>query len=204
MHFFGGGGGFLVLGCLAALASNEPHIQFVGAFGILFFGAALLLMVYTLFQSRSRGLLQLSEDGIYLAHLGTVLPWQDIGPAWVSVTRTNGVTSKEVNFVLRNSRIHQKKMSRVGSILVAISRAFSHSRPQGKTDWGLTASLLAFGADLNALDQMRNQLRTAREQVLADKNATTFNIATPFRTGISAEDLVGIINSEIRFMDSHH
>lgn len=36
-----GGGGFLVLGCLAALASNEPHIQFVGAFGILFFGAAL-------------------------------------------------------------------------------------------------------------------------------------------------------------------
>lgn len=158
-------------------------------------------MLYSLFKSRDCGLLQLSEEGIYLAHLGTILPWRDIGPAWVSVTNTNGFGIKDVLFVLRNSSTHQKRMSKVGKLLIGMSRVLSHSKTYGKTDWGFTSLLLAFNADLSTLGQMNAQMKMIREKVLADPSATTFNIAIPFRVGISAEDLVGIINAEIAARD---
>lgn len=191
-----GGGSFLILGCIIAMAEGNILEQLIGAFGIVFLGLALGIMFFALIKSGSRGLLEISNQGIYMSHIGVVLPWEDLGPAWLSVIKHQGGRTKDVGFVLRNVSKHTAKMGSLGRMLMGFSKKVSHSESGGLVDWGFKA--LLFAADANDMnDQLAAELARIRNSVMNEPTSTVFNIPVPLRFGISAEDLVAIINYEV-------
>jgi hypothetical protein len=64
-------------------------------------------------------------------------------------------------------------------------------------DWGFKALAFATDADGDMQDQFKEQLAKLREAVSKEPDSTIFNIPTPFRFGIAAEDLLAIINHEV-------
>ena len=192
-----GGGSFLILGSIAGLASSDLQGKLIGAFGLIFFGLALSMMVLALVKSGSRGLLQISKEGIYMSHLGVLLPWEDIGPAWCSVTKHQGMKIKDVAFLLRNVSQHTARMEKLGKLSVGLSKRMAHSKPGGLVEWGLKAFMFAADADDDIQDQLKEVLAKLRETVANEPDSTVFNIPVPFRFGIAAEDLLAIINHEV-------
>jgi hypothetical protein len=192
-----GGGSFLILGSIAGLASSDLQNKLIGAFGLIFFGLALSMMVLALVKSGSRGLMQISKEGIYMSHLGVLLPWKDIGPAWCSVTKHQGMKIKDVAFLLRNVSQHTARMEKLGKLSVGISKRMAHSKPGGLVEWGLKAFMFVADADDDIQDQLKDLLAKLRETVANESDSTVFNIPTALRFGIAAEDLLAIINHEV-------
>lgn len=191
-----GGGSFLILGCIVAMAKGDIFEQFIGAFGLVFFGFALGIMIFALLKSGGRGLFQISNQGIYMSHIGVVLPWEDIGPAWCSLIKHQGGKTKDVVFLLRNVSRHTTRMGKTGRMLIGLSKKVSHSAPGSLVDWGLKAFFFAADAD-DAYDQLAVELDWMRNSVMNESDSTVFNVPVPLRFGISAEDLVAIINHEV-------
>ena len=192
-----GGGSFLLLGCLVGLARGGFRAQAVVAFGLLFFGAALGIMLVAWFRSKARGLLELSKEGVYLSHIGIVLPWEDIGPAWISNVTHAGGTTKDVLFLLQNTSQHKRSADALGRLLLNLSKGVSGSKAGDGVDWSLRALLLAIGATGQSRSQFARELEKMRNSLAEAPDATVFNMPVPLRPGISAEDLVGILNSEV-------
>jgi hypothetical protein len=190
-----GGGGFLMLGCVLALTQRAGFEQAMGALGLLFFGLALGIMIFALVKSRSRGLCELSEHGLYMAHLGVILPWKDIGPAWCAVYEHQGGRTKDVCFVLRNITQHIAGTRRIGRFLLRLSQRVAQSKSEGILVWGLR--IFMKHADVSELyDQLAVELGLMREAIQNQPDSSVFNIPVPLRFGISAEELVAILNRE--------
>jgi len=187
----------LIFGCIVAMTEGDLLEQLIGAFGLVFFGVALAIMIFALLRSGDRGTFELSKEGIYMSHIGYVLPWSDIGPAWIASAKHQGGTTKDVVFLLRNVSRHTAKMGIVGRLLMNISKKASHSKSGGVLDWGLKTVLLAADADDETEEQLSTELGRMRDSVINDPDSTVFNVPIPLRLGISAEDLVGIVNREV-------
>lgn len=194
--FFWWGGAFLMLMCVVAILDGGPVEQVAGLFGFVFFGFCLMVLALAWFRGRRRGLVELSEQGLYLSHLGLVLPWQDIGPAWVHTIHQRGIALKDVTFILGNASRHYDRMDAVGRLLFRISRAVSTSRPGGAVDWGLRAVLAAMDAGTGAHRQIDQALEMMRRSVLDKPDTIVFNVPLVLRLGVSAEDMLAIINAE--------
>lgn len=192
-----GGGGFLMLGSVIAMEEGGELEQMIGAFGFVFFGVCLSILLYALVRGGRRGLLEISGDGLYMSHIGVVLPWQDIGPAWIQTVRQSGMALEDVGFVVRNADRHMDRMGPVGRFLFKLSRMMSRSRKGGILDWGLHGFLAAADAGFGSHRQMGDALEKARAMAMADPGAVVFNVPIPLRMGISASDLLGIINAEV-------
>ena len=191
-----GGGGFLLSASVVAMREGDPIQRAIGAFGALFFGGALAVLIYALANSGQRGLCEISSQGIYMSHIGTTLPWADIGPAWCSVTKHAGGTTKDVVFVLRNASRHSLRMSAVGRILLRLSRRVAHSSPGGGVDWGMRAFMTLTDAD-ESYDQFAGEMERIRRMIQSEPDSTVFNIPVPLRLGVPVEDLIAIINREV-------
>ena len=77
-----------------------------------------------------------------MSHLGLVLPWQDIGPAWIYTVHQKGFALKDVTFLLGNASQHIDRPHghRGTAFCSGISRALSRKAgPGGAVDWGLRA-----------------------------------------------------------------
>lgn len=105
------GGGILLLGSVIALFEKEDYAPLIGVFGLLFFGFAIFVKQSTLNRSKSRGMVEISEEGIYMAHIDIVLPWKDLGPAWSFGVKIAFVNMKDIFYAVKNIRIHEKKMT---------------------------------------------------------------------------------------------
>jgi hypothetical protein len=192
-----GGGGFLMLGSVIAMEEGGELEQMIGAFGFVFFGVCLSILLYALVRGGRRGLLEISGDGLFMSHIGIVLPWRDIGPAWIQTVRQSGMAIEDVGFVVRNADQHMDRMGPVGRFLFSVSRMLSRSRKGGVLDWGLHGFLAAADAGFGSHRQMGDALEKARTMAMADPGAVVFNVPVPLRMGISASDLLGIINAEM-------
>jgi len=194
--FFWWGGGFLMLGAVLMMVEGTPFEQLLGLFGFLFFGFCFSIMLVAWVRGRRRGLVEVSRDGLYLSHLGIVLPWQDIGPAWVHTVYQKGIALKDVTFVLDNASRHRDRMDGLGRLLFRISRAVSGSRKGGAVEWGVRATMMAFDAGTGMHRQMNEALEMMRQAVLEKPDAIVFNVPMVLRFGVSAEDMLAIINAE--------
>lgn len=192
-----GGGSLLIIGSMFAMLEGSLIEKLVGLFGALFFGIAFVILIYAFLNSRDRGTLEISDRGIYMSHIGTVLPWSDIGPVWIATAKHENGKTKDVVFVLRNVSQHTKKMGTMGKMLMKITKNISNSKPGGALDWGLKAFFIATEADSEIKKQLSKELARMREIALTNTDASVFNIPIPLRLGISAEDLVGIMNHEV-------
>lgn len=192
-----GGGGFLMLGSVLAMEEGGELEQMVGAFGFVFFGVCLSILLYALVRGGRRGLLEISGDGLYMSHIGVVLPWRDIGPAWIQTVRQSGMTLEDVGFVVRNADQHMDRMGPVGRFLFKLSRMMSRSRKGSVLDWGLHGLLAAADAGFGSHRQMGDALEKARAMAMDDPGAVVFNVPLALRMGMSAPDLLGIINAEV-------
>ena len=186
----------MLLGCIVAIAEGDFLEQLIGLFGLVFFGFAFGIMFFALFRSGSQRVLELSREGIYMSHIDVVLPWKDIGPAWISITKHLGGRTKNVVFILRNVTQHTAKMGYIGRLLMNMSKKFAHSKSGGIVDWGLNTILFAAEAD-DMCKQLSIELERMRNSVVNTPDTTVFNIPVPLQFGISAEDLVGIVNQEM-------
>lgn len=195
--FFWWGGAFLMAGSILAMVEGEPLDQMIGLIGFLFFGLCLSILALAWFRGRRRGLVELSEQGLYLSHLGVVLPWEDIGPAWIHTVHQRGFALKDVTFILGNASRHHDRMDAVGRLLFRISRAVSTSRPGGAVDWGLRAVLLAMEAGSGSHRQMGEALEMMRRAGSEKPDTIVFNVPMVLRFGVSAEDMLAIINAEV-------
>ncbi len=194
--FFWWGGGFLMLGAVLMMLEGGPVEQVLGLAALLFFGLCLSIMLVAWVRGRRRGLLEISGQGLYMSHLGIVLPWRDIGPAWVYTVHQKGFALKDVTFVLDNSSQHLDRLGPLGRFLFRLSGALSRSRKGGAIEWGLHATMLAFDAGRGKRGQMDDALEMMRQAVLARPDAIVFNVPMVLRFGISAEDMLAIINAE--------
>lgn len=192
-----GGGSFLILGCIMAMADGDVFEQFIGAFGLVFFGLALGILIFALLRSGSHGLFEISKEGIYMSHIGVVLPWEDIGPAWIFISKHQGGKTKDVLFVLRNLSRHSARMGSIARLLMRISKKVAHSESGGSVEWGLKTIFFAADADSDVYDQLSSVLDRMRNSVIGEADTTVFNVPVPLRFGVSAEDLLAIINHEV-------
>lgn len=188
------GGPFLIAGCYVAVTRGGVFGILVGAFGLVFFGVALLAIGVALWRSRRRGLIEMNPDGLYLAHIGLELPWRDLGPAWVHTTRHGRQKTEEVCYVLRNAKAHKARADFVGRGLIELARRASATRPEGGVEWGLAGLLTVSGAGEETLEDITRWLENARLVLAEDPDAMLFSIPTPFTNGASSEDLAAIIN----------
>lgn len=196
-----GGGGFfilLLLGCIGFLAKGNLLEKLIGAFCILLFGACLAMIIYIFVQSRSRGVLELSKEGIYMSNIGYALPWKDIGPIWIYEKKFLGIKlPSDVAFVLTNVSRHTEKMDSIGRFLINIHKKASHSKSGGALDLGLI--VLSFVANFFPYERVSTEFLRMRDAVMNNPDSTVFYIPLTLCPGISAEDLVGIINREVAF-----
>lgn len=84
-----------------------------------------------------------------------------------------------------------------GQVANEISKKVAHSKSEGVVDWGLKSIMFATDPDDKIQTQLSRELERVRDSVIDNPDVTAFNVPLPFRFGISAEDLVSIINSEV-------
>ncbi|MBB4286737.1 hypothetical protein [Roseospira goensis] len=192
-----GGGGFLLTGAVLMMDSGTGIEPLVGLFGLVFFGFACTVMLIAALRAHRRGVFELSEAGLYMAHLGIVLPWEDIGPAYIQAVRVKGFQLDDVCFVVRHASRHIARVGSVGRLLFKVAKAVSHSRKGGAIEWGLRAGLALTEAGLGTHRQMGSILERMRQAVLAEPDSLVFNVPMALRFGVPAEDLLAILNAEV-------
>ncbi|MQX35377.1 hypothetical protein [Roseospira navarrensis] len=192
-----GGHAFLLTGSLLALEEGGDFEAFIGLFGLLFFGTTFVIMLVALLRGARRGTVEISRDGIFMSHIGVVLPWSDIGPAWSHPVRVRGMALTDVCFVVRNARDHMTRMDGIGRFLFTISMKLSHSRKGGAMQWGLHGLLALMDAGTGMQRQMGEALERMRAAVLEDPGAMVFNVPIALRFELKADDLVALMNAEV-------
>jgi hypothetical protein len=192
-----GGHAFLLLGSLLALEEGGAFEAFMGLFGLLFFGTTFVIMLTALLRGGRRGTVEISAEGIYMSHIGVVLPWADIGPAWSQSVRVSGVAMHDVCFVVRDARTHMTRMGAMGRFLFSLSMKLSRSRKGGAIQWGLHGLLAAMDAGTGMHRQMAEALDRMRAAVLEEPGAMVFNVPIALRFGLKADDLVALMNAEV-------
>ncbi len=95
-------------------------ILLIIAIGVSF--VVFCLVSFAWLRSGQRGILELSKEGIYMSHIGIVLPWQDISLAWITTIKNKGIKMKSVDFFLHNASQHEKRMSGIGRLLISMGR----------------------------------------------------------------------------------
>jgi hypothetical protein len=185
-----GGGAFLIFGCVAALLGADGlKARFMGGFGIVFFGFALILIASGLIRGRTKGLVEFSTRGMWISTLGITLPWRSIGPAWVNTTKK----TDEVVFIVRGIDAYAKNLDPLAALYL---RLLKRTLAVGK------GSLIDFGLELFVLwdagdefKKLQEQLEYARTQAASDSSAILLNI--PILNGrIAPQSLVAILNAE--------
>ncbi|MBB4265351.1 hypothetical protein [Roseospira visakhapatnamensis] len=192
-----GGGSFLLLGCALMLNEGTALEQLIGLFGLLFFGTCCAILIVALARSGRRGVFEISDQGLYMAHLGLVLPWEDIGPVWINTVPLKVWSAKDLLFVLRNASHHQARADGLGRLLLRMAVASSRSRKRGVLEWGLRAGLVATDAGMGLHRSLTTTLETMRAAVLSEPDALVFNVPITLRFGTDTDDLLAIINQEI-------
>jgi len=194
---FWGGHSFLLFGALLMMMEDGPFENFIGLVGFLFFGTTFLIWLVALLRARERGTVELSGDGLYMSHIGVLLPWSDIGPAWSQPVHIKGMTMHDVCFVVRNAKTHMKKMDFIGRGLFKLALKVSSSRKGGAIQWGLHAALALVDAGTGLHRQTAAILQRMRDAVLEEPGAMVFNVPSLLRFDLSADDLVAILNTEV-------
>jgi hypothetical protein len=184
-----GGGSFLIVGCIIAIASGVLIEQLLGIFGMIFFGLFWAIFFLAWKRSKINGMLVLSKYGLYMGHIGHFLPWSDIGGAWIQET------NKEVVFLLRNFRDHSSKMDVFSKNLIYFWKMQSHSKSGGLLDWCVKVICLGsfgfWGPALRDLERMRSS-------VIKDSDSTVYPTFKIMFSEISHEELADIINREVQ------
>jgi hypothetical protein len=189
------GGPLLIAGCVFAIVAGDTVLQLVGAFGVIFFGFGLFVMLQALMRSGARGLFELSAEGLYLAQYGATFAWPDLGPAWITEA-TAGKSVKDVCFVLRNAKKYVPKMGAVGKTIVAMSKTISKQQLSAPAEWGL--GLLSALADIDIdAKEIGKTLAEMREHMAGEADAVVLNIPAPYRFGVPSDAFVAIINNEV-------
>ncbi|WP_299011913.1 hypothetical protein [uncultured Shewanella sp.] len=191
-----GGGAFLLAGCGVALLSEELKTQLIGLGGGLFFGFAIIICVSALLRSHSRGLVEFSQDGLWLSTLGVTLPWHSLGPAWVNVTKHDGGKTKDVVFIVKDIDRYITNLSFIPRIHLRLLKRTLDIGKGGSIDLGLEA-LFHFLDEKSAFKKLTHQLEYARDQAQSNPSVILLNIPVPFRLGINPQSLVAIINVEV-------
>ncbi|YCM43355.1 SHOCT domain-containing protein [Verrucomicrobiaceae bacterium 227] len=192
------GGGFLIFGSVVALFDQEPYVPLVGVFGLLFFGTCLYIMQSTVKRSKSRGMVEISEEGIYMAHIDMVLPWKDLGPAWSFGVKIAFVNMRDIFYAVKNISTHQKEMTRYGKWLLKVSRWTAKLKHGEAINWGLnkliSTAALPVGMKVDDYDQ---QLKLMKKAINDDPDAAVFNIPSFLTWETTTEGLMEIINHEV-------
>ena len=108
-HAFVWGAGFFLLGaCILALIEGNLYEQLIGLFGLFFFGLSLGILAVGIYRGRTKGLIGLYKDGLWLSTFDAILPWQCIVSSWV--TRVGSTSSvmvlvKGIDDHIRNPNI---------------------------------------------------------------------------------------------------
>ena len=179
-----------------ALTEGDIEMQLFGGFGLLFFGFGLFIFACALLRSRSRGLVQFSQEGLWLANLGVTLPWTSIGPAWVLTTKHSGGKTDDVVFIAHDLDSYTRDVDLVSRLHLRLMKRTLDVGKGGVLDFGL--ELLFSAADEEgSLGEVMEQMEHARDQAGSDPSAVLLNIPVPFRLGIPPRDLVAILNSEL-------
>ena len=192
--FFLLGAPFLIGGSFLALTTGGPIEFLAGLIGLPFFGVGFLIYLAVLLRAGRRGLLELSEQGIYHGLYRLEIPWADVGPAWVYGIRAGGADHRDVLFILRNASNYKSQLGVAERFLFRIMERQSRSKSGGPWDAGMKAFGLVFGEPeagsgaVNALQKMRDRLRD-------DDNSIVLGIPRIIRFGLSNEDTVEIINT---------
>lgn len=192
------GGGFLLLGSVVALFEEDDFAPLIGIFGLLFFGTGLYLMQSTIRRSKSRGMVEISEEGIYMAHIDMVLPWKDLGPTWSFGMKIAFVNMRDIFYAVRNISTHEKKMTRYGKWLLKMSRWTAKLKHGEAINWGfqklIASAALPIGMKVDDYDQ---QLKHMKKAINDDPDAAVFNIPSFLTWETTTEGLMEIINQEV-------
>jgi hypothetical protein len=187
-----GGGPLLFIASVAALlGANGLKARFLGGFGIVFFGFALILFASALIRGRAKGLVEFSTRGMWISTLGITLPWRSIGPAWVNTTKK----TDEVVFIVRGIDKYAKNLDPLAALHLRLLKRTLDVGKGGLIDFGIKRVLQAAGAG-GEFKKIQSQFEYARTQAASDSSAILLNIPVPFRTGIAPQSLVAILNAE--------
>ncbi|ASA54635.1 hypothetical protein [Vibrio gazogenes] len=197
MHLLVWGGGlFLILCCFQALRDNDIKMNLIGILGMVFSGFALALFVSVLFRGRDKGLVEFSENGLWLSSIGITLPWHAIGPAWINTTSHDGGKTDETVFIVKGIDNYTSDVGLFSRIFIKLLKRTLNIGKEGGIDFGLD-SLLYLLDSRESFDEIAEQMAFVRQQTGDDPSAILLNIPAPFRVGISSNELVAIINSEV-------
>ena len=94
--------------CILALIEGNLYEQLIGLFGLFFFGLSLGILAVGIYRGRTKGLIGLYKDGLWLSTFDAILPWQCIVSSWV--TRVGNTSSvmvlvKGIDDHIRNPNI---------------------------------------------------------------------------------------------------
>lgn len=196
MHMLVWGGGPLLLGgSVMMLLSSELMTQLIGLLGLIFFGSAIIIIASAVISSRQKGLVEFSQDGLWLSTLRTTLPWQSIGPAWIHTTAHEGGTTNDVVFIAKGVDRYSSELSLIPRIHLKLMKRTLKVGTGGVIDAGLEVLFELLGNE-EAFDELSDQMADARDAAQHDQTAILLNIPVPFRLGIDPKELVAIINSE--------
>ncbi len=191
-----GGGLFLLIGCFLALSDDDFKMQLIGVGGGIFFGFALTLFASALSRSKSKGLVEFSEDGLWLSSLGTTLPWHSIGPAWINTTKHAGGKTDDVVFIAKGIDRYTSDVDFFSGIHLKLMKRTLDLGKGGAIDFGLE-TLFNLSDDKDSFNDLTTQIEYARNQAQSDPSAILLNIPVPFRMGINPNELVAILNNEL-------
>ncbi|WLT40433.1 hypothetical protein NON20_24440 (plasmid) [Synechocystis sp. B12] len=122
-----------IIGGIVMVVEMDIIGKLIGIFSFLFFGFAFLVMLSAWFKSGRYGLCMLSKEGLYMSHINITIPWQDIGPAWIHIFQSQGTTTKNVCYSLRNISRHRNRMGFTGKILIDLQKFVYKSKSGGKS-----------------------------------------------------------------------
>ena len=187
-----GGGPLLFFASVAALlGANGLKTRFLGGFGIVFFGFALILFASALIRGRTKGLVEFSTRGMWISTVGFTLTWRSIGPPWVNTTKK----TDEVVFIVRGIDTYAKNLDPLAALHLRLLKRTLDVGKGGLIDFGIKRVLQAAGAG-GEFKKIQEQLEYARTQAASDSSAILLNIPVPFRIGIAPQSLVAILNAE--------
>lgn len=191
-----GGAPALLVGSFIASVGDDLKTQIIGGIGVIFFGCAFVLLASALLRSRSKGLVEFSDDGLWLATLGATLPWCAIGPAWINTTKHAGRKTEDVVFIAKEIDLHTADINFLSRLQLKRMKRTLDVGKGGYLDFGLKP-LFNIADDENAFEDLVKQIEYARAQAQSDPTAVLLNIPVPFRIGIPPHELVAILNSEL-------
>lgn len=125
----------LIAASLWAVLSFSGPARSAGLFGLVFFGAAFLLLWLAYRRAEAGAATRIDENGLYFAHIGLGLPWERIGPAWVVETRQQHGISRQAVVLVRETETLMEEADLFGRILIGVATRAA-SRAGKPESWG--------------------------------------------------------------------